>query len=118
MIYKYHVCLCLLKATATFVFIYHSLCDGGGAQPFNYFTQGVSASEIELDTLTGDVRILRADITMDVGNSINPAIDIGQIEGAFVQGYGWCTMEEVNGAATYIISDRLAVINRLFQQAS
>ncbi|KAG5177145.1 putative xanthine dehydrogenase [Tribonema minus] len=64
-------------------------------QPFNYYTQGVAASEVEVDTLTGDARVLRADITMDVGNSINPAIDIGQIEGAFVQGYGWCTMEEL-----------------------
>ncbi|CAM9251540.1 unnamed protein product [Phaeothamnion confervicola] len=64
-------------------------------QPFNYFTQGAAASEVEIDVLTGDVRVLRADIVMDVGNSINPALDIGQIEGAFVQGYGWCTMEEV-----------------------
>eukprot|EP00903_Cladosiphon_okamuranus_P009641 g9174.t1 len=64
--------------------------------PFNYFTQGVAASEVEVDCLTGDVKVLRADILMDIGASINPAIDIGQIEGAFIQGYGWCTMEETS----------------------
>lgn len=64
-------------------------------QPFNYFTQGVAASEIELDTLTGDVRVLRTDITMDLGDSINPGLDIGQIEGAFTQGLGWVTTEEM-----------------------
>jgi len=64
-------------------------------QPFNYFTQGVAASEVEVDCLTGDVRILRTDLLMDVGDSINPALDIGQIEGAFVQGMGWMTMEEL-----------------------
>ncbi len=63
--------------------------------PFNYYTQGVACSEVEIDCLTGDSRILRADIVMDLGKSINPAIDIGQIEGAFVQGYGWSTMEEL-----------------------
>ncbi len=63
--------------------------------PFNYFTQGVACSEVEIDCLTGDYHIIRSDIIMDVGKSLNPAIDIGQIEGAFVQGYGWCTMEEL-----------------------
>ncbi|GAA6053650.1 hypothetical protein JCM3770_001680 [Rhodotorula araucariae] len=61
---------------------------------FDYFTQGVAATEVELDTLTGDHTVLRTDIKMDVGRSINPAIDYGQIEGAFVQGQGWCTLEE------------------------
>ncbi|CAN0129223.1 unnamed protein product, partial [Ectocarpus sp. 12 AP-2014] len=61
--------------------------------PFNYFTQGVAASEVEIDCLTGDAKVIRADILMDIGTSVNPAIDIGQIEGAFIQGYGWCTME-------------------------
>lgn len=63
--------------------------------PFNYFTQGVAASEVEVDCLTGDCKVLRTDILMDLGKSINPAIDIGQIEGAFMQGFGWSTMEEL-----------------------
>ena len=63
--------------------------------PFNYFTQGVAASEVEIDVLTGDYRIIRSDLMVDVGSSINPAIDIGQIEGAFIQGVGWSTTEEM-----------------------
>ncbi|SMQ46492.1 unnamed protein product [Zymoseptoria tritici ST99CH_3D1] len=63
-------------------------------QMFFYFTQGVAAAEVEVDTLTGDWTCLRADIKMDVGRSINPAIDYGQIEGAFIQGLGLFTMEE------------------------
>lgn len=55
-------------------------------QPFNYFTQGVAVSEVEIDCLSGDSKIIRADIFMDVGKTINPALDIGQIEGAFIQG--------------------------------
>ncbi|KAL9103584.1 MAG: hypothetical protein Q9163_001386 [Psora crenata] len=64
-------------------------------QMFFYFTQGVAAAEVEIDTLTGDWTCLRADIKMDVGRSINPAIDYGQIEGAFVQGMGLFTIEEL-----------------------
>ncbi|PQE09154.1 xanthine dehydrogenase protein [Rutstroemia sp. NJR-2017a WRK4] len=63
-------------------------------QMFFYFTQGVTASEVEIDTLTGDWTCLRSDIKMDVGRSINPSIDYGQIEGAFVQGMGLFTTEE------------------------
>lgn len=63
--------------------------------PFSYFTYGTACSEVEIDVLTGDMRVMRADILMDLGNSLNPAIDIGQVEGAFVQGLGWCTNEEV-----------------------
>lgn len=63
-------------------------------QMFFYFTQGVAAAEVEVDTLTGDWSCRRADLKMDVGRSINPAIDYGQIEGAFVQGMGLFTMEE------------------------
>ena len=63
--------------------------------PFNYFTQGAAVSEVEIDCLTGDSRVLRADILMDIGNSINPTIDIGQIEGAFIQGLGWLATEEL-----------------------
>jgi len=63
--------------------------------PFAYFNYGAAVSEVELDCLTGDYHILRTDILMDVGSSLNPAIDIGQIEGAFVQGVGWLTLEEL-----------------------
>lgn len=63
-------------------------------QMFYYFTQGVAAAEVQIDTLTGDWTPLRADIKMDVGRSINPAIDYGQIEGAFIQGQGLFTTEE------------------------
>lgn len=63
-------------------------------QMFYYFTQGVTAAEVQIDTLTGDWTPLRADIKMDVGKSINPAIDYGQIEGAFIQGQGLFTTEE------------------------
>jgi len=63
-------------------------------QLFYYFTQGVAAAEVEIDALTGDWTCRRADLLMDVGRSINPAIDYGQIEGAFVQGMGLFTTEE------------------------
>ena len=59
-----------------------------------YFTQGAAISEVELDVLTGSHTVLRTDIKMDVGRSINPAIDYGQIEGTFVQGQGLFTIEE------------------------
>lgn len=61
---------------------------------FFYFTQGVAAAEVEIDTLTGSWTCIRADIKMDVGQSINPSIDYGQIQGAFIQGLGLFTMEE------------------------
>ncbi|OXV09359.1 hypothetical protein Egran_02885 [Elaphomyces granulatus] len=63
-------------------------------QMYFYFTQGVTAAEVQIDTLTGDWTPLRADIKMDVGRSINPSIDYGQIEGAFIQGQGLFTTEE------------------------
>ena len=63
--------------------------------PFYYFTYGVAIAEVVIDTLTGESRVLRADMLQDCGNSLNPAIDIGQIEGAFVQGQGWLTSEEL-----------------------
>ncbi|EGX47998.1 hypothetical protein AOL_s00081g325 [Orbilia oligospora ATCC 24927] len=61
---------------------------------FFYFTQGVAAAEVEIDTLTGDWTVHQVDLKMDVGRSINPAIDYGQVEGAFVQGQGLFTTEE------------------------
>ena len=63
--------------------------------PFYYFTYGACAAEAAINTLTGEVRVLRADIVQDVGASLNPAVDLGQIEGGFVQGMGWLLMEEL-----------------------
>jgi len=65
-------------------------------RPFLYFAYGAAVSEVLIDTLTGENKILRADILHDAGKAINPAIELGQIEGGFVQGAGWLTMEEVN----------------------
>jgi xanthine dehydrogenase large subunit len=64
-------------------------------RPFFYFAYGAAVSEVVIDTLTGEYRLLRADLLHDVGRSINPAIDLGQIEGGFVQGMGWLTTEEL-----------------------
>ena len=64
-------------------------------RPFLYFAYGAAVSEVEVDCLTGESRITRVDILYDAGRSLNPAIDIGQIEGGFVQGAGWLTSEEV-----------------------
>jgi xanthine dehydrogenase large subunit len=64
-------------------------------RPFFYFAYGAACSEVAIDTLTGEHRVLKVDILHDVGHSINPAIDIGQIEGGFIQGMGWLTTEEL-----------------------
>ena len=64
-------------------------------RPFYYFAYGAACTEVAIDTLTGENRVLRVDILHDVGRSINPAIDIGQIEGGFVQGMGWLTTEQL-----------------------
>jgi xanthine dehydrogenase large subunit len=64
-------------------------------RPFYYFAYGASCSEVTVDTMTGEMRVDRVDILHDVGKSLNPAIDIGQIEGGFVQGMGWLTTEEL-----------------------
>ncbi|CAG7824794.1 unnamed protein product [Allacma fusca] len=64
-------------------------------KPFNYFCFGAACAEVEIDCLTGDHEVLRTDIVMDVGESINPAIDIGQVEGGFMQGYGLYTLEQL-----------------------
>ena len=64
-------------------------------KPFYYYAYGAAISEVEIDVLTGESKILRVDIVHDVGKSINPALDIGQIEGGFVQGAGWLTCEEL-----------------------
>lgn len=85
----------------------------GQGRPFLYFANGAACSEVVIDTLTGEYKVTRVDILHDVGQSLNPAIDIGQIEGAFIQGMGWLTTEELvytdegrllsNGPATYKI---------------
>ena len=63
--------------------------------PFYYFAYGAAVSEVVIDTLTGEWKLVRADVLHDAGQSINPAIDIGQVEGGFIQGMGWLTTEEL-----------------------
>jgi xanthine dehydrogenase large subunit len=85
----------------------------GTGRPFYYFVYGAAAAEVVIDTLTGEMRVLRAELLEDCGKSLNPAIDLGQIEGAFVQGMGWLTSEELwwdehgrlktHGSSTYKI---------------
>ena len=80
-------------------------------KPFHYFAYGAAVSEVEIDGFTGAHRLLRADLLQDIGDSIAPLVDLGQIEGGFVQGAGWLTLEELvwdaqgrlatNGASTY-----------------
>ncbi|TNC50176.1 xanthine dehydrogenase molybdopterin binding subunit [Rubellimicrobium rubrum] len=96
----------------------------GTGRPFFYFSYGCAVTEVVIDTLTGENRILRADILHDCGNSLNPALDIGQIEGGYVQGAGWLTTEELvwdqkgrlktHAPSTYkipAVSDRPALFN-------
>jgi xanthine dehydrogenase large subunit len=98
--------------------------DEGRGRPFYYYCYGAACSEVTVDTLTGEHRVDRVDILHDVGRSLNPAIDLGQIEGGFIQGMGWLTMEELwwdaqgrlrtHAPSTYKIpcaSDRPAVLN-------
>ena len=67
----------------------------GRGRPFYYFAYGAACSEVSIDTLTGEYRVERVDILHDVGKSLNPALDKGQVEGAFIQGMGWLTTEEL-----------------------
>jgi xanthine dehydrogenase large subunit len=67
----------------------------GRGRPFYYFAYGAAAAEVTIDTLTGEYVVDRADVLEDVGRSLNPAIDIGQVEGGFIQGMGWLTTEEL-----------------------
>ncbi|MBU2981297.1 xanthine dehydrogenase molybdopterin binding subunit [Lentibacter algarum] len=69
--------------------------DKGQGRPFYYFAYGAACSEVSVDTLTGEYRVERADVLHDVGRSLNPVIDRGQVEGAFIQGMGWLTTEEL-----------------------
>lgn len=74
--------------------IHWSRAEGRG-RPFYYFAYGASVSEVSIDTLTGEYQVDRTDVLHDVGRSLNPALDLGQVEGAFVQGMGWLTTEEL-----------------------
>ncbi|MQW85633.1 xanthine dehydrogenase molybdopterin binding subunit [Sinorhizobium saheli] len=67
----------------------------GRGRPFYYYAYGAACSEVSVDTLTGEYQVERTDIIHDVGKSLNPALDLGQVEGAFVQGMGWLTTEEL-----------------------
>jgi len=69
--------------------------DKGEGRPFYYFAYGAACSQVTVDTMTGEMHLDRVDILHDVGKSLNPAVDIGQIEGGFVQGMGWLTTEEL-----------------------
>ncbi len=69
--------------------------EAGRGRPFYYFAYGAAVTEVALDILTGENRMLRADLLHDVGKSLNPAIDLGQVEGGFIQGAGWLTTEEL-----------------------
>ncbi|KAL2087932.1 hypothetical protein ACEWY4_016760 [Coilia grayii] len=75
-------------------------------QPYAYFTYGACCCEVELDCLTGDYRTVRTDIVFDIGRSINPSIDIGQIEGAFMQGVGLYTSEELTFSPSGVLYTR------------
>ena len=87
-------------------------------RPFYYFAYGAAVAEVEIDTLTGEYRLRRVDILHDCGASLNPALDMGQIEGGFVQGMGWLTSEELwwdahghlrtHAPSTYKIPGRVA----------
>jgi xanthine dehydrogenase large subunit len=96
----------------------------GAGTPFFYFAQGAALTEVVIDTLTGENRILRTDVLHDAGASLNPALDVGQVEGGYVQGAGWLTTEELvwddkgrlrtHAPATYKIpacSDRPDIFN-------
>ncbi|XP_037617344.1 aldehyde oxidase 6 isoform X1 [Sebastes umbrosus] len=75
-------------------------------QPYAYFTYGVCCCEVELDSLTGDYRTVRTDIVVDIGRSLNPSMDIGQIEGAFMQGLGLYTLEELKFSPSGLLYTR------------
>ncbi|XP_056157552.1 aldehyde oxidase 5 [Lampris incognitus] len=78
----------------------------GEGQPYCYFTFGACCSEVEIDCLTGDHKNIRSDIVMDVGKSLNPALDIGQVEGGFVQGVGLYTIEELQFSPEGVLMTR------------
>ncbi|HEX2120704.1 MAG TPA: molybdopterin cofactor-binding domain-containing protein, partial [Thermoanaerobaculia bacterium] len=67
----------------------------GSGNPFLYFTMGTACSEVLIDRFTGEMKVLRSDVLMDIGRPINPGVDRGQLVGAFIQGLGWVTTEEL-----------------------
>jgi len=73
----------------------HLFDPSGKGRPFYYFAYGAAVTEVVIDRLTGENRVLRTDILHDTGTSLNPALDVGQVEGAYVQGVGWLTTEEL-----------------------
>jgi xanthine dehydrogenase large subunit len=89
----------------------HFDAESGRGKPFHYFAYGAAVSEVEVDGFTGQYRLVRVDILHDVGDSLSPLVDLGQIEGGFIQGLGWLTCEELvfdgdgrlstQGASTY-----------------
>ena len=98
--------------------------DKGMGHPFYYFAYGAAVSEVSVDTFTGEYKVERVDILHDVGNSLNPEIDLGQVEGGFIQGLGWLTTEQLfwndegelktHAPSTYkipLISDRPRTFN-------
>ena len=99
--------------------------------PFHYFAYGAAVSEVEVDGFTGDYRLLRTDILEDVGDSVSPLVDRGQIEGGFIQGVGWLTIEElvwdaqgrarhrrgVHLQAAVVVRDARSLQRRLFWSA-
>ncbi|RDD36189.1 Xanthine dehydrogenase/oxidase [Trichoplax sp. H2] len=99
-------------------------CPACDNKSYMYLTYGAAASEVEIDTLTGDFHVLRTDIVMDVGRSLNPAVDIGQIEGGFIQGMGLYTLEEhvfspngyllTRGPGTYKIPSSTDIPNEFY----
>jgi xanthine dehydrogenase large subunit len=74
--------------------IHFNFTEGRG-KPFHYYAYGAAVSEVEVDGFTGQYRLLRTDILHDIGDSISPIVDRGQIEGGFLQGVGWLTIEEL-----------------------
>ena len=97
---SFHQLKCTAIVDVFFFFLFSRTPDIGydfatnSGKAFSYFTYGAAASEVEIDCLTGNHKVLRTDIVMDLGESLNPAIDIGQIEGGFIQGLGLFTLEQ------------------------
>ena len=87
-----------------------------GGSPFYYYAWGVAVAEVEVDCLTGDFMTVRADLIHDVGKSLSPMIDIGQIEGAFTQGLGLFTLEEVVYLQTGTSGRRRRSLSHLFEE--